>query len=105
MSFSVSRRTREIGVRMALGSTPGGAQGLVLRRALLQVALGVVLGLAATLAFLRLLAGLMQGTETTADPLTLLATSLVLFAVGLVAAWAPARRAAGIDPSVAFRAE
>jgi putative ABC transport system permease protein len=105
MSFSVSRRRREIGVRMALGSTPGGVQGLVLRRALTQVALGVVLGLAATLAFFRLLAGLMQGTETTADPLTLVGTIVVLFAVGVAAAWVPAQRAAGIDPSVAFRAE
>jgi ABC-type antimicrobial peptide transport system permease subunit len=47
----------------------------------------------------------MQGTETTADPLTLVGTILVLFAVGVAAAWVPAQRAAGIDPSTAFRAE
>ncbi|HEV7514899.1 MAG TPA: ADOP family duplicated permease [Thermoanaerobaculia bacterium] len=105
MSFSVSRRQREIGVRMALGSTPGGVQSLVLRWALTQVALGVALGLAATLAFIRLLAGLIEGTETTADPLALLGATLVLFTVGLAATWAPARRAARIDPCDAFRAE
>jgi hypothetical protein len=103
MSFSVSRRKREIGVRMALGSTPGGVQSLVLRRALTQVAAGVVLGLAATLAFIRLLAGLIEGTETTADPRALAGAVLVLFAVGLAATWAPARRAARIDPCDAFR--
>ncbi len=105
MSFSVSRRTREIGVRMALGSTPGGVQALVLRRALVQVAIGVVLGLGATLVFIRLLAGLIEGTETTANPLALLGTTLVLFAVAVAATWAPARRAARIDPCDAFRAE
>ena len=105
MSFSVSRRTREIGVRMALGSTPGGVRSLVLRRALVQVAAGVVLGLAAALAFVRLIAGLIEGTETAADPLTVVGAVLVLFAVGLLAAWAPARRAARTDPCDAFRAE
>jgi ABC-type antimicrobial peptide transport system permease subunit len=77
----------------------------VLRWALTQVALGVALGLAATLAFIRLLAGLIEGTETTADPLALLGATLVLFTVGLAATWAPARRAARIDPCDAFRAE
>jgi putative ABC transport system permease protein len=105
MSFSVSRRTREIGVRMALGSTPGGVQALVLRRALTQVAAGVGLGLGATVVFIRLLAGLIEGTETTADPLALVGVILVLFAVGLGATWAPARRAARIDPADAFRAQ
>ncbi len=105
MSFSVARRKREIGVRLALGATPGGVQSLVLRRALAQVAAGVALGLAATLAFVRLLAGLMEGSDLTADPLTFLGTTLVLFLVGLCATWHPARRAARTDPCDALRAE
>src|SRR5882724_455282 len=105
MSFSVSRRRREIGVRMALGATRGGVQSLILSRALVQVAAGVVIGLASTVAFVRLLAGLVEGTETRSDPWVLAAATLVLFLVGLVATWEPARRAARTDPSVAFRAE
>ena len=105
MSFTVSRRRREIGIRMALGSTPGGVQSLILGRALAQVAAGVLLGLLSTLAFVRLLGGLVEGTETRADPWTLAAATLVLFVVGLLATWEPAHRAAQTDPSVAFRAE
>jgi putative ABC transport system permease protein len=105
MSFAVARRRREIGVRLALGATPGGVQSLVLGQALVQVAAGVALGLAAALAFVRLLAGLVPGSEASADPRVLLGATVVLFAVGLCATWEPARRAARIDPCTAFRAE
>jgi putative ABC transport system permease protein len=103
MSSAVSRRTREIGIRMALGATPETVLWRELRHALALIALGAGLGLAATLASAKLLAGFVQGVETVPEPLVLAAVALVLFGVGGLASWHPARRAARIDPLMAIR--
>jgi predicted permease len=103
MSFAVSRRTREIGVRMALGASRSGTLRRVLREALALAAVGIVLGLGATLAFLKLLASYLEGVETTAEPLPLAAAALALLAVSLAATWPPARRAARVEPAVALK--
>jgi predicted permease len=103
MSFTVSRQTHEIGLRMALGARPGEVQWLVLRRALIQAGVGAALGLAATLAFTRLLAGFIEGVETSPEPLILAAAAAVLLAVSGLASYHPARRAAGVDPLVALK--
>jgi predicted permease len=103
MSAAVSRRTREIGIRMALGATPRDVLRRELRHALSLIALGAGLGLAATLASARLLASFVLGVETLPEPLVLAAVALVLFGVGGLASWHPARRAARVDPLVALR--
>jgi predicted permease len=103
MSSAVSRRRREIGIRMALGETPGSVLRRVLGRALGLIAVGAVLGLAATLASARLLAGFVLGVETVPEPLVLAAVAMVLFGVGSAASWHPARRAARVDPMVALK--
>lgn len=103
MSAAVSRRTREIGIRMALGATPRDVLWRELRHALSLIALGAGLGLAATLAAAKLLASFVLGVETVPEPLVLAAVALVLFGVGSLASWHPARRAARVDPLVALR--
>jgi predicted permease len=104
MSFAVSRRTRETGIRMTLGARPAELLRQVLRQALLLVAAGVALGLAAAFAGTRLLASLLFGLGAT-DPSTLAAAVLLLLAVGIAAAYLPARRAALVDPVEALRQE
>jgi predicted permease len=103
MSSAVSRRRREIGIRMALGETPGSVLRGVLGRALGLIAVGAVLGLGATLASARLLAGFVLGVETVPEPLVLAAVAMVLFGVGSAASWHPARRAARVNPMVALK--
>jgi predicted permease len=103
MSSAVSRRTREIGIRMALGATPRAVLWRELRHALTLIALGAGAGLAATLAAAKLLASFVLGVETVPEPLILAAVGLVLFGVGSVASLQPARRAARIDPLKALK--
>lgn len=103
MSFAVSRRTHEIGIRMALGARQRAVLWGVLRQALLLVALGSVAGLAAILVFARVLASFIEGVETRPEPLVLTASALVLLTVGLLASWHPARRAARVDPAIALK--
>lgn len=103
MSSAVSRRTREIGIRMALGATPRAVLWRELRQALTLIALGAGAGLAATLAAAKLLASFVLGVETVPEPLVLAAAGLVLFGVGSLASWQPARRAARIDPLKALK--
>jgi putative ABC transport system permease protein len=98
MGAAVTRRTHEIGVRMALGARPGGVQWQVQRQALALAAAGGLLGLGATLAFMRLLAGFAAGVDLAPDPLMLAAAAAVLAAVALAATHHPARRAACTDP-------
>jgi predicted permease len=100
----VSQRTREIGVRMALGATTGGVRWLVFRQALTLVLVGVLVGVPAALAGARLLENLLFGVEA-ADTRTLIASACLLFAVTVTATYLPARRASRLDPVAALRAE
>jgi len=104
MAYAVTQRRREIGVRMALGAARRDVLRLVLARALRVVVAGVVLGLIGAFGVTRLLQTFLFGVTPT-DPIAFTVVTLVLIAVGLTAAWVPARRATRIDPVVALRAE
>jgi hypothetical protein len=104
ISLSVAQRTQELGVRMALGAAPASLRGLVLRQGLRLTAIGILLGGAGAVAVTRLLRGLLYGTAPT-DPLTFLLAAGVLAVVATLATWIPARRATGVSPLVALRAE
>jgi predicted permease len=103
-SYTVSRRTNEIGIRMALGAGRGNVVALVLKGALWQLALGLVIGIPATLAAGRALASQLYGVKSY-DPLIVGGAALVLALCAIAAAFIPARRAASIDPMVALRFE
>ncbi len=103
-AYSVAQRTVEIGIRMALGADREQMWWLVLRRGMVQVAVGLVLGLAGAVAAGRLLQNLLVGTGPS-DPLTLVVISAVLVAVAVVACLGPARRATELDPVKALRYE
>lgn len=102
LAYAVSRRRREIGVRMALGAQRGNITRLVLREGLLLAGIGLALGWIGTLAVTRVLRSLLYGVTPT-DPLTFAAITLLLAAVALLACLIPARRAARTDPMVALR--
>jgi putative ABC transport system permease protein len=104
MATAVRDRTRDIGVRMALGATPRRVRTEVLGHALVVTAIGTAVGLAAAVAGSRLLASLLYGVSPT-DPATFVLSSAGLIAVAIIAAYLPARRATKIDPAVALRAE
>jgi putative ABC transport system permease protein len=104
ISYSVRQRTREIGVRMALGARRADLVSMVLRRGLAVALLGVVCGALGSAALARVLASLLFGTSR-ADPLTFAAISVVLLAVAALACYVPARRASRLDPAVALRAQ
>jgi putative ABC transport system permease protein len=104
MALLVNQRTHELGIRLALGASPGKVLLMVLRQGLALVALGLVLGLAGALALRRVLSGLLFAVEP-GDPLTWLAVSLVLAAVAALACFVPARRVTLIDPLRALRSE
>jgi putative ABC transport system permease protein len=102
VSYFVRQRTREIGLRMALGADAGEVTGSVLRQAVTVSFAGVGAGLLGALAVTRLLRSLLFEIHPN-DPLTLAAAATVLVTVTAIAAWLPARRAARIDPLVALR--
>jgi putative ABC transport system permease protein len=104
LAFMVAQRAREIGVRLALGAPRGQVLALVVRRGMLLVAVGLLLGLASALGAARLLQSLLYETEAY-DPLTFAAVPLLLAVVALAACYLPARRAAAVDPMVTLRAE
>jgi ABC-type antimicrobial peptide transport system permease subunit len=104
MTWTIARRTREIGVRMALGERPRGIFRLVLRDTLMMVTLGIAIGIPLALAATRLIRGLLFGVGA-ADPLVILAASILLIAVATLAGFLPARRAARVDPMIALRHE
>jgi len=97
LSYSVSRRTREMGIRMALGASAARMQRRVVGRTLGLAAVGIVIGWAGALGLSRLTSSLLYGIGAT-DPVTFVAVSVLLLAIAGVAAWLPARRAARIDP-------
>jgi predicted permease len=104
VSYATAQRTYEIGVRVALGATRGNIFGMVLGQSLKLVLTGLALGVAASLALAHLMTGFLYGVTAT-DPLTFIAVGLLLIAVGVVAGYFPARRAARVDPMVALRSE
>jgi predicted permease len=102
MSYNVSRRTNEIGIRMALGATRQTVARMVLGESLIVVAVGVVLGLAGALAAGRFVTTILFGLEPT-DVITMAAAVVLIVAVTVVAGYVPARRASRVDPMVALR--
>jgi putative ABC transport system permease protein len=104
ISYRVAQRTREIGVRMAIGARPGSVYGLILSQGLRITLVAVGIGLMASLALTRLLARSLYGVNPV-DPLTFAATGLLWVCVAALACYFPARRAARIDPAAALRHE
>ena len=102
MSYTVSQRTHEIGIRMALGAQQGDVVRRVLRHGLKLAAIGIVIGSVASLGMTRGMATLLREISPT-DPLTFGAVTAILTAVALLGSWIPARRAATVDPVVALR--
>jgi ABC-type antimicrobial peptide transport system permease subunit len=100
----VSQRTREIGVRIALGAESAKVAGMVLKQGLLLAAFGVTLGLAAAYGLTRLMTGLLFGVSPL-DPITYAIVPVFLAAVALLASYLPARRASRVDPIEALRVE
>ena len=104
LTFSVARRTREIGIRVALGAQRRDVFRLIMIRGVILVGVGVAIGLGASIAFTRLISSLLFGVVPN-NPLLLVVVSLGLIAVALVACYLPARRATKVDPLVALRYE
>jgi len=104
LSYAVGRRTREIGVRMALGAKRGNVAVFVMREGLVMAAVGTALGLPAAFALMRAMASVLYGVGP-GDPLSYLFAVTTLIVVTLVATWIPARRATNVDPLIALRSE
>jgi len=104
LAYAVSQRTRELGVRAALGARSGDILALVLRQGVLLLAVGLAVGFTLSLAVTRLLGGLLAGVTPT-DPVTFLSVSLLLAVVALGASYIPARRAMKVDPIIALKAD
>jgi len=104
MAYSVAQRAREIGIRIALGAPAGQVLGMVVGGGLRLAIAGVALGLGGALLVTQALKAALYQVSAT-DPLTFLGVSALLLAVAAVASWAPARRAARVDPMLSLRAE
>jgi ABC-type antimicrobial peptide transport system permease subunit len=104
ISYVVSQRTRELGVRLALGAEASDVRRMVLRQGLILAGMGVIIGLGAAIGLTRLMEALLYGVDPV-DPLTFGAVALSLTFVALLASYIPARRASKVDPVVAIRFE
>jgi predicted permease len=104
LAYAVARRASELGIRIALGASRGNVQRLVLRESLLAVALGMLVGVPAALALTRLLKSMLYGVKAT-DTMSFVVALVLMIVMTAIAAWAPARRAARVDPMVALRYE
>jgi ABC-type antimicrobial peptide transport system permease subunit len=104
ISYAVSQRTREIGIRLALGAQKSGLQWMFVRSALVLTAVGVAIGIGTAAGLMQLMKSLLFGISPL-DPLTYIAVPLVLTASAALASYLPARRAAAVDPVEALRAE
>ena len=104
ISYAVSQRTREIGIRLALGSQKNVLRWMFVRSALVLTGVGVVIGLAAAAALMRLMKSLLFGISPL-DPLTFVTVPIILATAAVLASYLPARRAAGVDPVETLRAE
>jgi ABC-type antimicrobial peptide transport system permease subunit len=104
ISYAVSQRRREIGIRAALGAQPGELKGLFVRHALTLAAVGVAIGLGAAAGLTRLMSTLLYGI-TPLDPMTYAAVPVILLIATVLASYLPARRAASVDPVEALRSE
>jgi ABC-type antimicrobial peptide transport system permease subunit len=104
IAYSVSQRTREIGVRMALGAGTLDVLKLMIGEGMLLTLVGLAIGMAAALGLTRFLSDLLYGVSVM-DPLTFGVIALLLIGVALLACWLPARRATKVDPMVALRCE
>ena len=104
MTYAVSQRRREIGVRMALGASPREATRLIVSQGMRMALIGITLGLAVSFALTRVLASLLLGVGAT-DPGAFVGAAILLVAVALLACYIPARRASRVDPLVVLRQE
>jgi ABC-type antimicrobial peptide transport system permease subunit len=104
MSHVVAGRTREIGLRMALGAQLSHVQKLILKQGMLLAAIGSLGGLIISLGGARLMKSMLYGVSTS-DPITFASVALLLFSIAFLACWIPARRATRVDPIIALRAE
>jgi ABC-type antimicrobial peptide transport system permease subunit len=104
LAYEVSRRTREIGIRMALGAQPAGVLRLVLRQGIVLALIGAAVGIAAAFGVMRYISMMLYDVRSN-DPLTMIAVVVLLTLVALAACSIPARRAMRVDPMVALRHE
>jgi ABC-type antimicrobial peptide transport system permease subunit len=104
LAFNVARRTREIGIRMALGATTPQVRGLVVREVAVMIGVGMAVGLGSAIAAGRLIESILFETRP-ADPWILVTAAAILALIALVAAYVPARRATAVDPMIALRYE
>jgi predicted permease len=104
MAYAVTQRTREIGIRMALGATSSSVLSLVVKQALVLVFIGLILGVGGAIGLTRFLKNELYGVEST-DPTTFIAVSVGLVVVAILASLIPTRRAVSVDPTVALRHE